>query len=374
MSKLTLQRVLQQHLPAYTQEHRLDGQRLKVCRHLLNCHTPALGGLQCQCDQCGHRPVLYHSCRDRHCPQCQSRDARRWSERQQAAVLPVTYYHLVFTLPHDLNGWIQLHPQRIYNLLFQSVWRTLKAFGEDPKRLHGRLGMTAVLHTWGRNLSQHVHLHCLIPGGALTKEGQWQAARSSYLFPVKALSHHFRGAMVSALRKAQQDKQLKRVKSEDVDRTLDTLMQQEWVVYSKPCLAEPEHIISYLARYTHRIAISDQRLQAMDERGITFGFRDTQTQQQVRLTLSPGEFIRRFLMHVLPGGFMRIRHYGWLANCCRAKMLKTIRKLLGTSEAEPGPEDEESEPEGWLCPECHEGILRVIDQIQPQPNIHWQPG
>jgi hypothetical protein len=374
MSKLTLQRVLQQHLPAYTQEHRLDGQRLKVCRHLLNCHTPALGGLQCQCDQCGHRPVLYHSCRDRHCPQCQSRDARRWSELQQAAVLPVTYYHLVFTLPHDLNGWIQLHPQRIYNLLFQSVWRTLKAFGEDPKRLHGRLGMTAVLHTWGRNLSQHVHLHCLIPGGALTKEGQWQAARSSYLFPVKALSRHFRGAMVSALRKAQQDKQLKRVKPEDVDRTLDILMQQEWVVYSKPCLAEPEHIISYLARYTHRIAISDQRLQAMDERGITFGFRDTQTQQQARLTLSPGEFIRRFLMHVLPGGFMRIRHYGWLANCCRAKMLKTIRKLLGTSEAEPGPEDEESGPEGWPCPECHKGILRVIDQIQPQPNIHWQPG
>jgi hypothetical protein len=374
MAKPTLQRVLQQHLPSYTESHRLDGQRLKVCRHLLSCHTPVLGGLQWQCDQCGHRPVSYHSCRDRHCPQCQARDARRWCELQQAALLPVTYYHLVFTLPHDLNGWVQLHPRVIYNLLFRVVWRTLKTFGADPKRLNGRLGMTAVLHTWGRNLGRHVHLHCLVPGGALTKQDEWQAAKSNYLFPVKALSRHFRGAMVSALRQAQQAGRLKRVKPEMVDPTLDALMCQDWVVYSKPCLAQTEQIIGYLARYTHRIAISDQRLLAMDERGITFAYRDTRTQQPARLTLAPGEFIRRFLMHVLPGGFMRIRHYGWLANRCREKALKTIRKCLGSVEAEATVEDESAEPAVWPCPKCRKGKLSIIEQLSPQPMIHWQPG
>ncbi len=195
--KLSVQQVLQQHLEAYARAHPLDGQRLKVCRHLMHCHTPALGGMQYQCDHCAHPVSQYHSCRDRHCPQCQHRASRRWSEQQQQAILPVTYYHLVFTLPHELNGWARLHPKVIYTLLFQIAWQTLKAFAADPKRLGGQLGMTAVLHTWGQNLSQHVHLHCLIPGGVLTEAHQWKAARSHYLFPVRALSRHFRGRMVS---------------------------------------------------------------------------------------------------------------------------------------------------------------------------------
>jgi hypothetical protein len=251
MSKsATLQSLLQQHLPDYSQDHKLDGHRLKVCEHILSCHTPVLGGMAYECDHCEREIPLYHSCRDRHCPQCQQRESREWSERQQQAVLPVSYYHLVFTLPHELNGWVQLHPEVIYALLFQVVWKTLKAFGADPKRLNGKLGMTAVLHTWGQNLGQHVHLHCLIPGGALDDTGQWHAAKSNYLFPVKALSRHYRGNFVSALRKQGNIGELNRVAHvEDIDQMLDVLMQKDWVVYSRHCFNRSDSIIAYLARY-----------------------------------------------------------------------------------------------------------------------------
>lgn len=197
MSAADLQTILGRFL---NRDQRLSPRQWQVCSHIQTCRTAALGGLQLHCNHCDYELPQYHACRDRHCPRCQQRASRRWCEQQQAAVLPVTYYHLVFTLPHVLNPWVQLHPQVIYSLLFQSVWATLKAFSADSKRLGGELGMTGVLHTWGQNLSQHVHLHCLIPGGALSAQGQWRSAKSSYLFPVRALSRVFRGKMVSALR------------------------------------------------------------------------------------------------------------------------------------------------------------------------------
>lgn len=375
MSELTLQTILQRHLADYGRDHRLDSQRLKVCRHLLACHTPVLGGLQMHCDHCDHHPVLYHGCRDRHCPQCQGRASRRWSERQQRQVLPVTYYHVVFTLPHELNGWAQLHPQTIYKRLFHCAWTTLKTFAADPRRLNGKLGVTAVLHTWGGNLSQHVHLHCLIPGGALGPERQWHAAKSSYLFPVKALSRHFRGAFVSALRKAVTEGRLHRVNDDEVDRMLDTLMGKDWVVYSKHCLQHTDAVIGYLARYSHRIAISNQRLEHMDEHGITFSYRDYRNDQQASLTLDIGEFIRRFLMHVLPNGFMRIRHYGFMANRCREQALSTIRSLLAAPKAALNTHDDDIVADLAIpCPACRQGLLRVIELISPQPMIKLQPG
>jgi hypothetical protein len=375
MSDLTLQTVLAQHLTDYSRRHRLDGQRLKVLRHLLTCHTPALGGLQLHCDHCDHQPVVYHGCRDRHCPQCQARASRRWSQRQQQAVLPVTYYHVVFTLPHELNGWVQLHPKVIYDRLFQCVWKTLKAFAADPKRLDGQLGMTAVLHTWGSNLSQHVHLHCLVPGGALAEDGQWHAATSTYLFPVKALSRHFRGSMVSALRQAHTAGQLERVNHTEVKPLLDTLMSKNWVVYSKHCLKHTESIIGYLARYSHRIAISNQRLIAEDADGIHFHYRDYRTDQRATMTLSPSEFIRRYLMHVLPNGFMRIRHYGYLANRCRERALNTIRRVLAEARQAPDePRPAAHADPAWPCPVCKQGLLRIIERILPHTTIHLQPG
>ena len=374
MDEVSLQTILQRHLADYTQRHRLDGQRLKVCRHLLACHTPVLGGLQMHCNHCDHHPVFYHGCRDRHCPQCQHRASRRWQQQQQQAVLPVPYYHLVFTLPHDLNGWAQLHPKVIYALLFRCAWQTLKAFAADPKRLGGQLGMTAVLHTWGRNLSQHVHLHCLVPGGALSEGSQWHTAKSNYLFPVKALSRHFRGNMVSALRQACQADQLHRIEAASVDPMLNALMSQDWVVYSKPCLQRTDSVIGYLARYSHRIAISDQRLQRLDDHGVTFRYRDTRTQRDSTLTLGITEFIRRFLMHVLPGGFMRIRHYGYLANRCRQKALQTIRALLAAPLADISSQGEGSLETTYPCPACRQGLLQVIERILPEPFIPPQPG
>ena len=362
---LTLQSLLQQHLNTYSQHHKLDANRLKVCDHLLSCHTPALGGLSYECDHCERVVPMYHSCRDRHCPQCQQRATRQWSERQQQAVLPVTYYHLVFTLPHELNGWVQLHDEVIYALLFQSVWKTLKAFGADQKRLGGKLGMTAVLHTWGQNLSQHVHLHCLVPGGALHDNKHWHAAKSNYLFPVKALSRHYRGNLVSALRKSADKGQLNRIThAHEVDHVLDALMRKDWVVYSKHGLNRTDSLIGYLARYTHRIAISNQRIIDIQQDQVRFRYTDYRDNRQKIMALHYGEFMRRFLMHVLPKGLMRIRHYGLLANRCRAQSLKVIRKIL----AAPAPQEVEAssdESVTYPCPKCRQGRLLFKHKITP---------
>ena len=255
----------------------------------------------------------------------------------------------------------ELHPEVIYRLLFHSVWNTLKRFSTDTRRLGGELGMTAVLHTWGQNLSQHVHLHCLIPGGALNPNGQWMQARSHYLFPVRALSRVFRGKMVSALRTAAQHGELHRItRPDDIDTTLDGLMQTEWVVYSKPCVSHTESVVAYLARYSHRVAISDQRILGMEDDQVVFrykDYRDHDTQKTMRL--SGTEFIRRFLLHVLPKGLMRLRHYGFLANRCRAQKLASS----------PAAEDTTGTVcDGYPCPKCHQGMMRVLTLLPP---VRW---
>ncbi|GMQ89583.1 MAG: IS91-like element ISSod25 family transposase [Gammaproteobacteria bacterium] len=370
MAAINLQGVLARFLD---RNQPLSSRQWQVCSHLQTCHTAALGGLKRHCDHCDYEVPQYHACRDRHCPQCQWRASRRWCEQQQAAVLPVAYYHLVFTLPHTLNRWVQLHPQVIYGLLFRCVWATLKGFAADPKRLGGELGMTAVLHTWGQNLSQHVHLHCLIPGGVLNLDGQWTQVRGHYLFPVRALSRVFRGKMVSTLRAAAQHGELHRItRPGDIDTTLDGLMQTEWVVYSKACVSCTESVVAYLARYSHRIAISDQRILGMEDDQVVFrykDYRDHDTQKTMRL--SGAEFIRRFLLHVLPKGLMRLRHYGFLANRCRAQKLQRIRAALGRN-SEPGVSTKEDDIantlEGYPCPKCHQGMMRVVTLLPP---VRW---
>jgi len=370
----TLQGILQQHLADYGQTHPLDARRQAVCRHVTDCRTAALGGLQLQCDHCSDAPVHYFSCRDRHCPQCQQQASVQWRDKQQQHLLPVTYFHLVFTLPDTLNGWTQLHPEVIYRQLFRAVWGTLKAFGADPKRLGGELGMTAILHTWGQNLSQHLHLHCLVPGGALTESGGWKLARSSYLFPVRALSRRFRGVMVSQLRQAVQDGELPRVTHPgEPGRTLDRLMQQDWVVYSRPGLSEPAQVLDYLARYTHRTAISNARLLSMADGRVRFRYKDYRDDDKQKvMQLQAGEFIRRFLLHVLPKGLMRIRHYGFLANACRRRKLQTIRAALTSPQAPAEKVAQEEAPshfEGYPCPRCHQGVLRIITELAP---LRWE--
>ncbi len=276
--------------------------------------TAALGGFDWVCDTCGHHQHLYHACRDRHCPRCQRSAFEQWCERQREAVLPVTYYHVVFTLPHDLNPWVELQPRLIYALLFASVWATLSAFAADPKRLDGRLGMTAVLHTWGQTLTRHVHLHCLIPGGAIGADGTWHAARSTMLFPVRARSRHVRGGLVSRLRAAAKAGALACIAPAEIDAMLDRLMRADWVVYAKPCVSgardggrllgplQPPH-----GARSHGLA--DGRLLGFDGEHVQLAYKDYRDGDKRKImTLDAEELLRRFLLHVLPTRFMRIRH------------------------------------------------------------------
>ncbi len=366
---MTESATVQQALRQFLDLDGLDRQRQRVCSHLLGCRTEAMGGLQLQCTHCEHAQPHYFGCRDRHCPQCQGRAMRQWAEQQRANILPVRYYHLVFTLPHPLNGWIQLHPEVIHRLLFQAAWGTLRAFGRDPKRLHGEMGMTAVLHTWGQNLSQHVHLHCLVPGGALGDDGRWRPAHSNYLFPVRALSRHFRGRMVSALRGAAGE--LQRVtRPGEIDAMLDTLMATEWVVYSRDCLDHTATVVDYLARYTRRIAISNARILAIDDRQVTLRYRDYRDRNRNKcMTLAGEEFVRRFLLHVLPKGLMRVRHYGFLANRCRRRRLAEIRRALAVQDAPPATDTDAPTQARYTCPRCHRPTMQVRRPIAPR---HWR--
>jgi hypothetical protein len=366
--KSDLQTVMRQFLPGYRKQHPLTPRQAEVCDHIGICRSDILGGVQLQCDHCEHEQPWYQACRDRHCPKCQWRATAAWCDKQSQSVLPVTYYHLVFTLPHDLNPWVQLHPEVIYRLLFKVVWATLKAFGADPRRLGGQLGVTAVLHTWGQQLWRHVHLHCLIPGGALDAAGQWHTARSNYLFPDRALSRHFRGRMVSELRQAYQQGDLSRItRPGEVDKVLDRLMGIGWVVYTKPWIRDAETVVAYLSRYSHRIAISDSRIGAISGGKVEVSYKDYQDNDRWKQMQLPGEeLIRRFLLHVLPKGLMRIRHYGFLANRCRQAKLTKIRQLLGQVADETVTDESVSAKEnGWPCPKCHRGQMRVLYELSP---------
>ena len=368
----TVQGILRRHLDDYLANHPLDARRRAVCQHLIDCHTEVMGGYRLHCDYCAHARTHYFGCRDRHCPGCQHQASEHWQARQQQQTLPVTYFHLVFTLPETLNAWTILHPEVIYRLLFQSAWATLQAFGGHPRRLGGQLGMTAILHTWGQNLSRHPHLHCLVPGGALTANGAWHPAKGRYLFPVRALSRGFRGRMVSALRQAHAAGQLPRLTEPDEPKaTLDALMQQAWVVYCRPGMSDPGQVIQYLARYTHRTAISNARLIAAEEGQVTFRYKDYRDGRQKTLTLETTEFIRRFVQHILPKGLMRIRHYGFLTNACRRKRLARIRAALKTLEATAPEPVEPAAFSGYPCPECRQGRMQIIGTCPPH---RWEGG
>lgn len=366
-----LQTVLNTGLSHYQQSHSLSPMQYKVCGHIAACRTEAMGGCNMRCDQCGYQAPQYHSCRDRHCPKCQHHACNDWCNKQLEAVLPVTYYHLVFTLPHELNAWVQLHPETIYQRLFQAVWDTLNTFAADPKRLDGQLGMTAVLHTWGQTLSQHVHLHCLVPGGALGQDDQWHSAKSNYLFPVRALSRYFRGKMITLLRESVRQGELERItRPGEIDERLNALMKTDWVVFSKHCITQPWAIVGYLARYSHRTAIGDQRITGLEDGQVQFRYQDYRTGKHRVMSLESDEFIRRFLSHVLPHGFMRIRHYGFLANCCRKVRLDHIRAVLEQTDEIPSSvtktQANSAPVEVMPCPKCHRGHFYRIDLIAPK--------
>jgi hypothetical protein len=360
-------RIVEHFLSKLRRRQHISPGQAATCQNILNCHTPVLGGLDYACGQCGSRYPRYHSCRHRHCPQCQQTASRRWVEARQNDVLPVPYYHLVFTLPHDLNGWAQCHPEVIYHRLFRCVWECLDDYSRCNRQLQGKLGMTAVLHTWGQSLNQHVHLHCLIPGGAIDAQGGFMTIRRDFLYPQRVLAKLLRGKMVSALRQDYEAGKLHRIAPDQDDDVLDQLMRSDWVIHTKPHLRQADTVLRYLARYTHRTAISLSRIESVDPSSVRFRWKDYRDDQIKTMVLPGEEFLRRFLLHVLPKGLMRIRHYGYLANRVRVTRLKQIREKLsarhrseaGLPEHQPGCSERPKD----RCPKCKSGYLHFVGEI-----------
>jgi hypothetical protein len=359
-------RIIERFLPRLKVQKKISPDQATTCQNILNCHTPVLGGLDYACDQCESRYPRYHSCRHRHCPQCQQTASHRWVEARQKDVLPVPYYHLVFTLPHELNGWAQCHPEVIYHRLFRCVWESLDHYSRCNRQLQGKLGMTAVLHTWGQTLSQHIHLHCLIPGGAIDEDGDFATTRRDFLYPQRVLAKLLRGKMVSGLRWDHKAGKLHRIAPEQVDDVLDQLMQTDWVIHTKPYLRQADTVLRYLARYTHRTAISLSRIESVDQASVRFRWKDYRDNQSKTMALPGEEFLRRFLLHVLPKGLMRIRHYGYLANRVRVKQLKQIRQRLAIQpedESRAKPDGDDAMPVNQPCPKCRLGVLHFVGEI-----------
>lgn len=353
--------------------------RKKVTAHQLNtlraievCRTAKLGGHIDGCTNCGHVQIVYNSCRNRHCPKCQSTDREKWILNQEANLLPVCYFHVIFTLPDKLNSLCIKYPEQMYNLFFRTTWKVIDTFGWDPEHLGAQTGITSILHTWGQNISLHPHIHCIVPGGGLTVTGNWKNARSKgkYLFPAKALSDVFRAKFVAGMRKwAKED-------SIHIPQSLyDSLFEKNWVVYAKNLFLGPKQVIEYIGRYSHRIAITNHRIIAIDNGKVSFKWKDYKdNDKQKEMTLDAIEFVRRFNQHILPHGFIRIRHYGILSSRNKTSMLKAARKALGSeinNDLTSIPEKEEND---WkticverlgfdpdICPKCKKKTLIQID-------------
>jgi len=342
----------------------------KVLEAIARCRTAALGGHRDQCARCGHQVISYNSCRNRHCPKCQTSARDKWLHQRQQELLPVDYYHLVFSLPHTLVPLMWQNKRRLFSLLFQSSAATLLAVAADPKHLGAEIGFLAILHTWGQTLQPHPHIHCVVPGGGLSPDHRhWLSSRFSFFLPVKVLSRVFRGKFVAGLRRAFHRHQLRfygeclpLANQKNFATFLRTLRQQDWIVYAKPPFGGPQHVLHYLARYTHRVAISNHRLLSVSESQVTFRWKDYAHGNKPRtMTLSPQQFLRRFLQHVLPRGFPRIRYFGWLANRARGDLLPLCRLLLH----QPPPATDASsanQPATWPCPLC-QGPMYLVERL-----------
>lgn len=367
-----------------------------VLGDLAVCRTAALGGHFEQCDGCGFARVSYNSCRNRHCPSCQGSARSAWLARQEADVLPVSYFHVVFTLPEALRGLALQNKELIYAMLFQTASETLKEVAKDPKHLGAEIGVLAVLHTWGQNLMHHPHLHCVLPAGGIALDGSgWVPCKRSgkgkqFFAPVRVLSKLFRGKFLEELKAARKRGELKyhgslkHLREESSwQGFMGDLVQKHWVVYCKRPFGGPRPVLKYLARYTHRVAISDQRIQEVTDDSVTFSYKDYRDQGQTKsMTLTGEEFLRRFLLHVLPKRFMRIRSYGFLSNAVRAAKLKLIRGWLApkaplSEPAAPGSErDAASEAvtelrQACRCPECKIGTMQRVSEVPAVELASW---
>jgi hypothetical protein len=364
------------HGPAWrkAQHGHLSLAQLKVMSAIEQCRSAALGGHVLRCEGCGADQVAYNSCRNRHCPKCQASAAQRWLEARTADLLPVEYYHVVFTLPAPIADIAYQNKAVVYGLLFDVAAETLLTIAADPKHLGARIGATLVLHTWGSTLTHHPHVHGIVPGGGLASDGAtWIACRRGFFLSVRVLSRLFRRRFLEELQRVHRAGELRfygehiaLADAQAFKAWLAPLGKCEWVVYAKRPFAGPQAVLAYLSRYTHRVAISNSRLIALDERGVTFRWKDYRIKDRTRykaMTLDAGEFMRRFLLHVLPGGFHRIRHYGLLANCSRTASLALARQLLQVPPQAPQQCEDalDAARPTFVCQHC--GHAMVIVQI-----------
>ncbi len=365
--------------------------QLKVMSAITQCRTAALGGHVLRCEGCGTDQIAYNSCRNRHCPKCQSTAAQRWLDARQADLLPVEYYHVVFTLPAPIANIAYTNKAVIYGLLFDVAAEVLQTIAADPKHLAARIGATLVLHTWGSALTHHPHVHGIVPGGGLSLDGkQWVACRPGFFLPVRVLSRLFRRRFLEELQQLHRAGKLQFFGEHEAladapafKQWLAPMRKCEWVVYAKRPFAGPSAVLAYLSRYTHRVAISNSRLLALDERGVSFRWKDYRAKGKTRykaMTLSPEEFMRRFLLHVLPSGFHRIRHYGLLANGSRRLSLAAARQLLDVhadvtpavaSEAAANDEPD-PKPPTFVCRHCGRPMVIVL-MLAPESSIRAPP-
>jgi hypothetical protein len=337
----------------YLQTHSVPAFHRKTVSHMLACRTAALGGHLWRCPCCGHEAVLHNSCRDRHCPTCQGAAREKWLEKRMREVLPVPYFHVVFTLPHALNPLIAHNRKELIGLFFREVNATLQEFARDPQwRLEGQLGFLAVLHTWSQTLCEHIHLHCAVPGGAWQKEtGQWIKNKRNWLFRAESLADRFRNRYLKAIaRRLDKGQLVLPEKAADWPGICSELGKVKWVVYAKKPFAGPAQVLEYLGRYTHKVAISDYRILAVEDECVMFRYRDRQAGDiEKTMTLAIPEFIRRFLLHILPPGLQKIRFCGWMGRNVRTENLRLIRVALAV---EPPKIEPRVLPTGPLCPNC----------------------
>ena len=389
--KLEVADILRRYGAAYRDEHEtsLSPAQRRVMRAITACRTAALGGHVEACDSCKHQRIAYNSCRNRHCPKCQSLARAQWIEQRQEELLDTQYFHVVFTLPEEVAAIAYQNKAVVYNLLFAATAQTLRTIAADPKHLGAEIGFFAVLHTWGQNLTHHPHLHCVVPGGGLSADGQrWIACRPGFFLPVRVLSRFFRRRFLELLGQAFDGGELEFFgalqnlrERNTFQRHLDPLRDKEWVVYAKAPFAGPQQVLDYVGRYTHRVAISNNRLLNIEDGKVSFRWKDYRDDSaQKIMTLEANEFIRRFLLHVLPQGLQRIRYYGLMGNRHREEKLAKCRQLLDMAPNMPAATDVEA-PSDYRdryqaltdvslhqCPICRVGRMLAVEQItRPSP-------
>ena len=377
--------IFRRYADDYLRSHPVAYEQLKVMHHIQICRTAALGGHVQRCDQCAFEQIAYNSCRDRHCPKCQTLTKEKWLNDRKAELLPCSYFHLVFTLPHDLNPILLSNKKVTVNILFAAVNQTLQAFAKDPQwRLEGRLGFISVLHTWSQTLIDHFHLHCLIPAGALSfTKDRWIAANDDYLFKITSLAKEFKKRYLKLLLDAYLKDKLVFTKKtatleskKNFQQLINSVSKNKWIAYAKRPFAGPQQVLDYLGRYTHRIAISNNRIVSIDDGRVTFTYKDRQNDNEIKkMTLDANEFIRRFLLHVLPKGLIKIRYFGFLAHTNKKKDIALIRKLIDADATFPDKINE-SISEMMLrltgidincCPVCKKGKMIRIRKL---PNYY----